>query len=57
VWARCAAVPGNLGVVSLLKSVFLLTYQHRQPTSPAPTNVANIYLAESAGLRFIIYKY
>ena len=47
--ARSAAVPAETGVGSLLKSVSVLAHERCEKSSPAPTNVANVSLAEDAG--------
>jgi len=55
--ARSAAVPAETGVGSPLMSVSVLAHSLCEQSSPAPTNVANVSLAEDAGLFQAIYKY
>ena len=54
-FARSACVLAEIRVGSPPKSVSVLTHHLCEPSSPAPNNVANVYLAASAGPFQAIY--
>jgi len=55
--SRSAAVPAETGVGSRLKSVSVRVLSLCEQTSPAPTNLANVSLAEDAGPFQAICRY
>jgi len=54
---RSAAVPAERGVASPLMPVSVLAHWLCEQSSPAPTNMANVSLAEDAGRFQASYKY
>ena len=56
-WAESTPVPAETGFGSPLMSVSILAHQLCEQSSPALTNVANVWLAEGAGPFQAISKY